>query len=47
MARCPMQGSVIIGSGRVVVSTYGIAGTKALPFQSGPENLDKTPCDFD
>jgi hypothetical protein len=30
-----------------VVSTYGIAGTKALSFQSGPENWDKTPCDFD
>ena len=46
MARCPMQGSVIIGSGRVVVSTYGIAGAKAFPFKSGSENLDKPLCDF-
>lgn len=27
VARCPMQRSVIIGVGGVVVSTYGIAGT--------------------
>ena len=33
VARCTMQRSVVIGGGRVVVSTYRIAGTKALPFQ--------------
>ena len=47
VARRPMQRSVIIGGGRVVVSAYGIAGTKALPFQSGFENSDKPPCDLD
>jgi len=47
VARRSMQRSVIIGSGGIVVSTYGIAGTKTLPFQSGLENLDKPPCDLD
>ena len=39
MACGPVQRSVFIGGGRVVVSAYGIAGTKALPFQSRLENL--------
>ena len=47
MARGPMQRSVIIGGGRVVVSAYGIAGTKALPFQGGLENSNEPPCDLD
>jgi hypothetical protein len=47
VARCTMQRSVVIGSGRIVVSTYRIAGTKALPFQSGLENSHKPPCDLD
>jgi hypothetical protein len=47
VACCSMQRSVVIGSGRVVVSAYGIAGTKALPFKGGPENLDKSPGDLD
>jgi hypothetical protein len=33
MARSPMQRSVFIGGGRVVVRAYGITGTKALSFQ--------------
>lgn len=47
VARCPMQRSVIISGGRVVVSAYGISGTKALPFQSGLENANKPSCDLD
>src|ERR1700730_9990393 len=47
VARCTMQRSVVIGSGRIVVSTYRIARTKALPFQSGLENSHKPPCDLD
>jgi TPR repeat protein len=42
-----MQRSVFIGGGRVVVSAYGIAGTKSLPFKGGLENADKSPCDLD
>jgi hypothetical protein len=47
VARCAMQRSVIIGGGRVVVSAYGVAGAKPLPFQGGLENSDKPPCDLD
>jgi len=47
VACSPMQRSVIIGGGRVVVSAYGIAGTQALPFQSGLESADKSPGDLD
>jgi uncharacterized membrane protein len=41
VARCTMQRSVVIGSGRIVVSAYRIARTKALPFQSGLEYSDE------
>jgi hypothetical protein len=47
VARCPMERAVLIGSGGVVVSAYGIAGTKALPFQGGFENSDKPPRDLE
>src|SRR5271155_5501131 len=36
-----MQGSVFIRGGGVVVSAYGIAGTKTLPLQRGLEYSDK------
>jgi hypothetical protein len=42
-----MQRSIIIGRGRIVISAHGVAGTKPLPFQSGPENLDEPTCDLD
>src|ERR1700730_11195485 len=47
MARCPMQRSVVIGGGRVMVSAYWIARTKALPFQGGLEDSDEPPCHLD
>ena len=46
MAGRPVQRAVLIGGGRVVVSTHGIAGTKALPLQSRFENSDKPTCDL-
>lgn len=47
MTRCPMQHPVFIGSNRVVIGAYRIAGTEALPFESGLENSDESPCDLD
>ena len=47
MTCCTMQRSVVIGGGRIVVSTYRIARTKALPFQGGLEDSDEPPCHLD
>ena len=47
MARGPMQRSVLVAGGGIVVNAYRIAGTKSLSLQCGLENSTKPTCDLD